>query len=66
VTGFLFDAYDAPALEQAAFAALAAYARPTQWSRMMHTAMARDFSWERSVAQYVDVYRRVVALGPRA
>jgi len=66
VTGFLFDAYDAPALEQAAFAALAAYARPSQWSRMMHAAMARNFSWERSVAEYVDVYRRVVALGPRA
>jgi starch synthase len=66
VTGFLFDAYEVPALEEAAFDALAAYAQPTRWLHMMRSAMARDFSWERSVAQYVDVYRRVVALGPRA
>ncbi len=66
VTGFLFDAYDAPALEEAAFRALATYARPAAWARMMHAAMARDFSWQRSVAAYLDVYRRVAALGPRA
>ncbi len=66
VTGFLFDAYDPPALEEAAFRALATHDRPAQWARMMHAAMARDFSWERSVAAYLDVYRRVAALGPRA
>jgi starch synthase len=66
VTGFLFDAYDVTALEGAAFDALTAYGHPNQWARMMQAAMARDFSWERSAAEYVDVYRRVVALGPRA
>ncbi|HLQ23112.1 MAG TPA: glycosyltransferase, partial [Gemmatimonadales bacterium] len=65
VTGFLFDAYESSALEVAAFRALAAYARPAERTRMMQEAMARDFSWERSVSAYVDVYRRVVALGPR-
>lgn len=65
VTGFLFDAYEAGALEEAAFRALATYARPADWTRMMCEAMARDFSWERSVSAYVDVYRRVVARGPR-
>jgi starch synthase len=66
VTGFLFDAYDVTALEGAAFDALTAYGHPSQWARMMQAAMARDFSWERSAAEYVEVYRRVVALGPRA
>ena len=66
VTGFLFAAYEAPALEEAAFRALATYARPGDWARMMHAAMARDFSWERSAAAYLDVYRRAVASGPRA
>jgi starch synthase len=65
VTGFLFDAYEAGALEEAAFRALATYARPADWTRMMCEAMARDFSWERSVSAYVDVYGRVVARGPR-
>jgi starch synthase len=65
VTGFLFDAYETSALEVAAFRALAAYARPAERTRMMQQAMARDFSWERSVSAYVDVYRRVVARGPR-
>ena len=65
VTGFLFDPYESSALEVAAFRAIAAYARPAERSRMMQEAMARDFSWERSVSAYVDVYRRVVARGPR-
>ena len=66
VTGFLFDAYDATALEEAAFRTLSVYGRPAERTRMMREAMARDFSWERSVAAYIDVYRRVVARGPRA
>ncbi len=65
VTGFLFDAYDAAALEEAAFRALAVYARPADRIRMMREAMSRDFGWERSVSAYIDVYRRVVARGPR-
>jgi glycogen synthase len=27
----------------------------------MREGMARDFSWERSVATYLDVYRRAIA-----
>jgi starch synthase len=66
VTGFLFDAYAVTALEGVAEEALTAYRHPDQWARMMRAAMARDFSWERSMAEYVNVYRRVVAAGPRA
>ena len=28
---------------------------------MMRQGMARDFSWERSVTTYIDVYRRALA-----
>jgi starch synthase len=66
VTGFLFDPYEAAALEEAAFRALATYSRPADWTRMMRAAFARDFGWEPSVSAYIDVYRRVVARGPRA
>ncbi|MGH7629064.1 MAG: glycogen synthase [Gemmatimonadales bacterium] len=66
VTGFLFEPYDPIALEKAAFRALGQFLRPRQWTGMMREAMARDFSWERSVAAYAEVYRRVVANAPRA
>jgi len=66
VTGFLFDAYEAPAFEDTGLRALATFARREVWGRMRRSAMARDFSWERSVAAYLDVYRRVAASGPRA
>jgi starch synthase len=60
VTGFSFDAYTSEAFSEAAFRALAAYADPPRWQAMMRTGMARDFSWERSVAEYLDVYRRAL------
>ena len=60
VTGFSFDAYTADAFSEAAFRALACYADPPRWQAMMRRGMARDFSWERSVAEYLDVYRRAL------
>jgi starch synthase len=65
-TGFLFDAYDPLSLEKAAFRALEQFGRRTQWTAMMRAAMARDFSWERSVAAYDGVYRRVVTSASRS
>jgi starch synthase len=61
VTGFSFDAYTPPAFEEAALRALAAYADPSGWQTMVRRGMARDFSWERSVELYLNVYRRAVA-----
>jgi starch synthase len=60
VTGFSFDAYTAEAFSEAAFRALACFADPRRWQAMMRRGMARDFSWERSVAEYLDVYRRAL------
>ena len=61
VTGFAFDAYSPAAFEEAALRALAGYADAPRWQAMVRRGMARDFSWERSVDQYLDVYRRAVA-----
>ena len=61
VTGFAFDAYTPAAFEEAALRALAGYADAPRWQAMVRRGMARDFSWERSVDQYLDVYRRAVA-----
>jgi starch synthase len=61
LTGFTFDPYTAEAFSEAAGRALRAYADGTRWTSLMRRGMARDFSWERSVSEYLDVYRRAVA-----
>jgi starch synthase len=61
VTGFVFDGYSPQAFEEAGFRALRSHAEPAKWQAMLRRAMARDFSWERSVDQYLEVYRRAVA-----
>ncbi|MGE0441769.1 MAG: glycogen synthase [Gemmatimonadales bacterium] len=61
VTGFVFDPYDAQPLVGASLRGIDIYHNPEEWRRMIRTAMERDFSWERSVAAYLDVYRDVVA-----
>jgi starch synthase len=61
VTGFSFGAYTPEAFTETALRALACYADPNRWQAMVRRGMARDFSWERSVATYLDVYRRALA-----
>lgn len=60
-TGFSFEAYTPAAFEEAGFRAMKSYENTLQWTAMMRRGMARDFSWERSVATYIDVYRRALA-----
>lgn len=60
-TGVLFREYRAAALAQALETALDLYAAPEHWGRMMRNGMAKDFSWERQVGQYVGLYERLIA-----
>jgi starch synthase len=55
--GFLCAAGDAEDLERALDRALAAV-RGASWDALVARAMGGDFSWERSVALYVELYRR--------
>jgi starch synthase len=61
VTGFSFGPYTPEAFAEAAFRALDCFADPARWQAMLRRGMAHDFSWERSVAGYLDVYRRALA-----
>jgi starch synthase len=61
VTGFAFDGYTSEAFQEAGFRALRGYAESAKWQAMVRRGMARDFSWERSVDQYLEVYRRAIA-----
>jgi starch synthase len=60
VTGFTFDAYAPQAFEQAGFRALEFFADQSRWQALMRRGMAHDFSWERAVGLYLDVYRRAL------
>jgi starch synthase len=61
-TGFLFSDYHPRALWDALTRALATYRdKPNWWHRLQVNGMRKDFSWERSAAEYVKVYKRVMA-----
>jgi len=60
VNGFSFGPYTSEAFSEAAFRALDCYADPARWQAMMRRGMAHDFSWERSVGEYLEVYRRAL------
>lgn len=62
VTGFLFDEFQAGALDWAMSRALARFADRGAWEPRMHAAMGRDFGWERSAERYAEVYRRAIAI----
>ena len=66
VTGFAFHFYTPEAFQEATFRALDHFRQPARWQTLMRQGMASDFSWERSVAAYTDVYRRALAYSPGA
>jgi starch synthase len=55
-TGFLFDAYEPPAFDEAVDRAMAAFASPDELRRMRWVSMERDFSWDGVAEQYRDAY----------
>jgi len=61
-TGFLFSDYAPWALRDSLQAAVHLYrSNPSGWARLQRNGMRKDFSWDRSAAEYVRVYKRVLA-----
>ena len=60
-TGFRFDNPDGTGLVWALDQALAALKDKKSRERLMKNGMARDFSWDRSAREYVDLYRRAMS-----
>jgi starch synthase len=59
-TGFLFQATEAAAMQEALRRALSTYASPGMWEKFECNGMAKDFSWSRSAAQYAELYRSLI------
>ncbi|NPV45914.1 MAG: glycogen synthase [Armatimonadetes bacterium] len=59
--GFRFDAYDAGEMLTAIRRALAAYAEPDTWARLVQNAFGCNFSWDASAKQYVTLYKKALA-----
>ena len=55
-TGLLFDDYKAERLDWLIDRAAARYHKPATWRDMIEHGMAEDFSWERVVRRYFEVY----------
>ncbi|BBO91379.1 glycogen synthase [Desulfosarcina ovata] len=61
VNGFTFFDFNAHFFFDAAKRAVDVYRnRPEKWEEMMATAMAQDFSWNRSADKYITVYRQLL------
>ncbi len=61
-TGFGFTQYDAMALFAALVRALETYRHRDAWRGLICRCMRTDFSWRRSAEEYVELYRRAVAI----
>lgn len=55
-TGFVFHEHSATAMLGAVKSALAVFADPAAWKKIMVNAMSRDFSWNSAAAAYEKVY----------
>jgi starch synthase len=58
--GFKFARYDAKEFLDQIKVALGFYSQPEHWRQLVQNAMAADFSWQRSAAAYLQLYRKAL------
>ncbi len=58
-TGFVFENYKAEDLLFTIRRAVEAFHQPKIWKELVHRAMTKDFSWDASAKQYLDLYRNI-------
>jgi starch synthase len=63
-TGFVFGPYEPDAFRGAIGQAISVYRDRAAWTRLVRNAMARDFSWDRQIAEYEALYARLGAGRP--
>lgn len=62
-TGFVFEHLDARGLSWAIDEALRVWPNAELWRTLQRNGMAADFSWERQVTIYEELYRRLLEMG---
>lgn len=60
-TGFVFEDFEARALQDAIRRCLDAWSFDKAWQRLVDNGMAMDWSWEKQVEHYEELYRRLLA-----
>jgi starch synthase len=60
-TGFVFERFDSTSYEAALRRVFALWARPAEWRQVRARAMAQNFGWDAATAQYLALYREIVA-----
>lgn len=61
-TGFRFGPFNSHSMLEAIWRALSIWQRqPDVWRQIVLTGMRQDWSWNRSAAEYEDIYRRLVS-----
>jgi starch synthase len=63
--GFVFSDYRPEALLETIRRALNTFRDPPRWRSLQAAGMAEDHSWDRSAAEYVKIYDRVLGASPR-
>jgi starch synthase len=58
-TGFCFEEYSSREMMRAVQQALQFYANPEQWQALLLRGMVQDWSWDRSAAEYLDLYEAI-------
>jgi starch synthase len=64
--GIVFNDFDAGGVRWALATALEWYRSPTLWRRIVHNGMRADFSWEKQVGAYEELYRALMGEAGRA
>jgi starch synthase len=59
--GISFKDYNAASLIQAIKRALALYQKKTDWNKVVATGLKSDFSWEKVIPEYIDLYKKAAA-----
>lgn len=59
-TGVVFNDYNVEAVSWAMNTALDLYLQRGRWRRLVQNGMAQDFSWQRQIQQYNEMYRQLV------
>jgi starch synthase len=59
--GFVFDDFTPEALDRAMRSAVALYERKSEWHSVRQRAMQQPLGWDKAAAQYVALYRRLLA-----